>query len=140
MTDFAQLLKEHELKATFQRMTILSVIEEMGHMDVDEIYAGVRQTHPTISLATVYKNIITMVEKGVLVEVPIIGHKSKYEIKKHEHVHLICQECGHVVDEAIDDILIRDTESIAHKSAFALENRQVNLYGICSACQQAKAS
>jgi Fur family ferric uptake transcriptional regulator/Fur family peroxide stress response transcriptional regulator len=135
MTDYAQWLKDHELKATFQRMTILSVIDGMGHMDVDEIYAGVRQTHPTISLATVYKNIITMVGKGVLVEVPIIGHKSKYEIKKHEHLHLICRECGHVVDEAIDDILIRDTDSIAHKSAFALESRQVNLYGLCSACQ-----
>jgi len=140
MTDFAKLLKEHELKATFQRMSILKALERVGHMDVDEIYAEVRQMHPTISLATVYKNIVTMVERSVLVEVPIVGHKSKYEIRKHEHIHLICQACGHVVDEDIDDSLIRDTETIAHKSAFALENRQVNLYGICSACQQQKAS
>ena len=140
MTSFAQLLKEHELKATFQRMTILSVIEREGHLDVDEIYAQVREAHPTLSLATVYKNIVTMVERGVLIEVPISGHKSKYEILKHEHVHLICHQCGAVMDQAIDDVLIEDTQKIARQSAFALEERQVNLYGVCSTCQEAKAS
>ncbi len=140
MRDFARLLKTHELKATFQRMNILAVIERGGHLDVDEIYGAVREAHPTISLATVYKNIITMVERGVLIEVPIVGHKSKYEIRKEEHLHLICRECGHVVDEAMDDHLIEETRGVARKRAFALENRQVNLYGICSACQQQKAS
>ncbi len=140
MTSFAQLLKEHELKATFQRMTILAVIEREGHLNVDEIYAQVLEAHPTLSLATVYKNIITMVERGVLVEVPISGHKSKYEIRKHEHVHLICHQCGAVMDQAIDDVLIEDTLTIARHSAFALENRQVNLYGVCAGCQEGKAS
>ena len=140
MTNFAHLLKDYDLKATFQRMTILSAIERMGHLDVDEIYDEVLKTHPTLSLATVYKNIITMSERGVLVEVPIRGKKSKYEIKKHEHVHLICRECGSVVDQEIDEILAKDTQAIAHQSAFALENRQVNLYGVCAHCQEAKAS
>jgi Fe2+ or Zn2+ uptake regulation protein len=140
MTDIAQLLKDYELKATFQRMSILKALEHMGHLDVDEIYAEVRETHPTLSLATVYKNIVTMVERGVVVEVPISGRKSKYEIHKHEHVHLVCRICGGVVDHEIDDVLIQDTQAIAHRSAFALEDRQVNLYGICSACQQQKAS
>lgn len=140
MTDYAHLLKEHELKATFQRMTILSVIEREGHLNVDEIYAQVLESHPTLSLATVYKNIITMVERGVLVEVPISGHKSKYEIRKHEHIHLICRTCGSVTDQALDEVLIEDTLHIANENAFALENRQVNLYGICAACRDTEAS
>ena len=140
MHDFVRWLQEHDLKATFQRLSILAQIESAGHLDVDEIYAAVRTTHPTISLATVYKNIVTMTDKGVLVEVPIAGHKSKYEIKKHEHVHLICQRCGHVEDRDIDEILIRDTDEIARESAFALHDRQVNLYGVCSACREDMAS
>jgi len=140
MTNFAQLLKEHDLKATFQRMTILSVIEEWGHMNVDEIYAEVLKSHPTLSLATVYKNIVTMVERDVLVEVPISGQKSKYEVRKHEHLHLICRQCGSVMDQDIDDVLVEDTRRVAQKSAFALEDRQVNLYGVCAACQEQKAS
>jgi Fur family ferric uptake transcriptional regulator/Fur family peroxide stress response transcriptional regulator len=140
MTRFAQRLKQYDLKATFQRMTILSAIEKMGHLDVDEIYDEVSKTHPTLSLATVYKNIITMSEKGVLVEVPISGEKSKYEIKKHEHIHLICRKCGSVVDQELDEVLISDTQAIAYKSAFVLEDRHVNLYGICAACQEARVS
>jgi Fur family ferric uptake transcriptional regulator/Fur family peroxide stress response transcriptional regulator len=140
MTNYAERLKEHGLKATFQRMTILSAIEKMGHANVDEIYEEVRQTHPTLSLATVYKNIVTMVEQGVLVEVPIVGKKSKYELKKSEHLHLICTECGSVRDQALDKILAEDTSKIAQHSSFALKERQLNLYGICRECQSAKAS
>jgi Fur family ferric uptake transcriptional regulator/Fur family peroxide stress response transcriptional regulator len=140
MKNFAELLKNHGLKATFQRMTILSAIEELGHANVDEIYGKVLETHPTLSLATVYKNIITMVEQGVLVEVPIAGKKSKYELKKEEHLHLVCIECGSVVDRELDEILAEDTKKIAKNSSFALKERQLNLYGICDKCQMAVAS
>ncbi len=135
MNDYAQLLKDFELKATFQRMTILSVIDKLGHANVDEIYESVKESHPTLSLATVYKNIITMVEKSVLVEVPIVGEKSKFELKKREHLHLICVRCNHVYDQDLDENLIGNMLDIATNSSFALKERQLNLYGICKSCQ-----
>ena len=140
MKNYAEILKEHGLKATFQRMTILAAIDRMGHANVDEIYEEVRRSHPTLSLATVYKNIVTMVEQGVLVEVPIVGKKSKFELKKSEHLHLVCTECGSVRDHALDEILAEDTSKVARKSSFVLKERQLNLYGVCSDCQSAKAS
>ncbi len=135
MTNYAQLLKEHDLKATFQRMTILSTIESVGHMDVDEIYEQVLKSHPTLSLATVYKNIITMVEKDVLVEVPIRGRKSKYEIRKDEHIHLICTKCGKVMDRELTQLIEGDAHKLAQNNGFELENSQINLYGICEECR-----
>jgi Fur family ferric uptake transcriptional regulator/Fur family peroxide stress response transcriptional regulator len=140
MKNYAELLKKHGLKATFQRMTILAGIDELGHANVDEIYSKVLETHPTLSLATVYKNIVTMVEEGVLVEVPIAGKKSKYELKKEEHLHLVCVECGSVVDRELDPILEEDTLNVAKNSSFALKARQLNLYGVCDKCQMAEAS
>ncbi|WP_457606281.1 Fur family transcriptional regulator [Nitratifractor sp.] len=140
MTNYAELLKQHGLKATFQRMTILSVIYDLGHATVDEIYENVLKSHPTLSLATVYKNIVTMVDQGVLVEVPISGRKSKYELKKDEHLHLICTECGSVTDRQLDSVISEDTSKIAENSSFELRGRQVNLYGVCADCRQAKAS
>ncbi|WP_292662684.1 transcriptional repressor [Nitratifractor sp.] len=140
MTGYAELLKEKGLKATFQRMTILSVIDRMGHASVDEIYESVLESHPTLSLATVYKNIVAMVGKGVLVEVPISGRKSKYELKKTEHMHLICTKCGRVDDRPLDDVIGEDTRKIAENSSFELKGRQVNLYGVCAECRTALAS
>jgi len=134
MTNYAQLLQEHELKATFQRTQILEVIEKYGHIAIERIYEEVSRIHTSLSLATIYKNILLMVERGVLTEVPIIGKKSKYEITKAEHIHLICTECGRVMDRALDEDTAEDTQKVALRSDFSLDHRQVNLYGVCDQC------
>jgi Fur family ferric uptake transcriptional regulator/Fur family peroxide stress response transcriptional regulator len=140
MTDYATLLNKSGLKATFQRMNILDVVDKYGHMSVEDIYEEVTKVHPSLSLATIYKNIILMQESDILVEVPIAGRKSKYELAKADHMHLICTECGGVEDkmclEATDKIFSELTE----EEHFKLNKRQVNLYGICASCQQAIAS
>ncbi len=140
MIDYAQMLKENGLKATFQRMNILNVIDEYGHMSVEGIYDEVSKVHPSLSLATIYKNIILMMEKGVLVEVPIVGKKSKYELAKADHMHLICTECGEVEDK----MYLNETEKIfstlTEEEHFKLNKRQINLYGVCEACQVQQAS
>ena len=140
MTDYATLLKESGLKATFQRMNILERIEVSGHMSIDTIYDEVIKTHPSLSLATVYKNIILMVEKGVLVEVPITGKKSKYELLKEDHIHLVCTECGEVEDKAKDSVTDDLFTSMTQKENFTLSKQQVNLYGVCSDCKVEEAS
>jgi len=140
MIDYAQMLKENGLKATFQRMNILNVIDEYGHMSVEGIYDEVSKVHPSLSLATIYKNIILMMEKGVLVEVPIVGKKSKYELAKSDHMHLICTECGEVEDKMCLDETEKIFFNLTQEEHFKLNKRQINLYGICEACQTQKAS
>jgi Fur family peroxide stress response transcriptional regulator len=140
MRDYALLLKESGLKATFQRMNILERIEAYGHMSIDTIYEEVIKTHPSLSLATIYKNIILMVEKGVLVEVPIAGKKSKYELCKEDHIHLVCIECGEVEDKPKNVIADNLFTSMTQKENFTLSKKQINLYGVCSACQVEEAS
>lgn len=135
MRDYALLLKESGLKATFQRMTILERIEMHGHMSIDAIYEEVVKAHPSLSLATVYKNIILMVENGVLVEVPIAGKKSKYELCKEDHIHFVCTECGEVEDKPKDATADHLFEAMTQKENFSLSKQQINLYGVCSACQ-----
>ena len=140
MTDYATLLQESGLKATFQRMNILESIEVYGHMSIDTIYDEVIKTHPSLSLATVYKNIILMVEKGVLVEVPITGKKPKYELLKEDHIHLVCTECGEVEDKPQHSIADELFTSMTNQENFTLSKQQINLYGVCKHCQVQKAS
>ena len=140
MTDYANLLKESGLKATFQRMNILASIEKHGHMTIDDIYEKVMKTHPSLSLATVYKNIILMVENGVLVEVPITGKKPKYELLKDDHIHLVCTECGEVEDRPHNENADALFSSMTKNENFSLCKQQINLYGVCSHCKEAVAS
>ena len=140
MIDYAVLLKESGLKATFQRMNILEVIHTNGHMSVDDIYDEVIKVHSSLSLATIYKNIILMMENGVLVEVPIVGKKSKYELSKTDHMHLICTECGEVEDKSCLDSTDKILYEVTSQEHFKLKKRQINLYGICEKCQMKEAS
>jgi len=131
MNTYAEKLKESGLKATVQRLAMLKIIDHAGHISIDSLYQSIRDLYPTLSLATVYKNILMMVDKDVLVEVPLSGSKSQYELKKEDHMHLICEVCGTVEDKEVDEVLI----PLEKKSDFLLSHSQINLYGTCHSCQ-----
>ena len=131
MTNYISILKDNDLKATIQRTGILKSIDQAGHINIDEIYEDVKEYYPTLSLATIYKNIILMVKQGVIIEVPMNGEKSKYELKKDNHIHLICQSCREIRDIEIS----KEKEQILHIENFQLNNAQINLYGVCEKCQ-----
>jgi Fur family ferric uptake transcriptional regulator/Fur family peroxide stress response transcriptional regulator len=137
MQCYAEMIKNSGLKATFQRMTILSVIDKFGHISIDEIYEEVKKTHPTLSLATVYKNILNMVSHNVLTEVPIAGKKSKYEIKKADHIHLVCTNCNSVTDIDVEIPVNSAFEKLAGEESFKISSTQVNIYGVCPNCSKA---
>ncbi len=132
MNYYIEILKASGLKATVQRLTILEVMSDSGHITIDGLYQQINQTHPTLSLATIYKNIVMMIEKKVVVEIPIVGSKSYYELKKQDHIHIICKECGDVRDKEIDPSW--HTSSLADDT-FSLSYMQINLYGTCLECQ-----
>jgi len=131
MTNYISLLKENDLKATIQRTSILQSIDHAGHINIDDIYDDVKKQYPTLSLATIYKNIIMMQENNVIVEVPMNSQKSKYELKKEEHMHLICQACGDIKDAAITT----ETKEILVIENFQVNTSQINLFGLCEKCQ-----
>jgi len=131
MINYINLLKKNDLKATIQRTSILKSIDQAGHINIDEIYEDVKEQYPTLSLATIYKNIILMQQNSVIVEVPMNGEKSKYELKKDDHIHLICQHCGSIKDREIT----QSTQKTLIIENFQLNSSQINLYGVCQNCQ-----
>ncbi len=68
---FEKILKQNNLKITPQRMAILKEIEKNGHISIEEIYENIKETHPSMSLATIYKNLTSMQEARIIVEVKL---------------------------------------------------------------------
>ncbi len=132
MTNYISLLQDNDLKATIQRTSILKTIDHFGHISIDEIYDNIKEQYPTLSLATIYKNIILMQENNVIIELPLNGKKSKYELKKEEHMHLICETCEKITDT---EITSKTKEALVIES-FQLQTSQINLFGLCKACQK----
>ncbi len=129
-----ELLKDTPLKATPQRLAILKEIYEAGHIDLESIYKNLSNSFPSMSLATVYKNIHTLKKYGVIKELAISGSKSKYEIAKQKpHHHLICKVCGSVIDIEIDTSFLK--KQLKDLKDFEVTNCDIYCYGICSRCK-----
>jgi Fur family peroxide stress response transcriptional regulator len=132
MKDYTTILREHNLKATPQRLEILENIAKYGHINIDKLFEKVRETFNSISLATIYKNINAMIENTILVEVKLPNTKTVYEIVKQKHYHLLCNNCQSIIDVEIDTSSIIDSVSTQYN--FKVDKSDVVLSGTCKNC------
>lgn len=131
--NYELLLRDHQLKVTPQRLGILSLIQKAGHLDVEELFTLIKKQFSSISLATLYKNIHSMMESKLLSEIKVSNHKTKYEIAKEPHIHLVCQKCNEFIDLDINiDTLVDEAST---KSHYQLLDSSIVLCGLCEKCQ-----
>ncbi len=134
MTNYTNLLKEYDLKVTPQRVAIVEELYKNGHMNIDDLYKKLLSKFPSVSLATIYKNINAMVEKVFLSEVKIPNSKSVYELVKTEHAHLACSSCGYIEDIILDASAL--LEEVSKLSSFKVNSTNIVLSGLCSKCSK----
>lgn len=127
------LLKEYELKVTPQRVAIVEELHKNGHMNIDDLYKNLLEKFPSISLATIYKNVNAMIEKIFLIEVKVPQAKSVFELAKEQHSHLVCSSCGKIEDIYIDTSAVNN--SLMAISNFKIDTTDVVFTGTCSKCQ-----
>ncbi|GAB6046113.1 peroxide-responsive transcriptional repressor PerR [Caminibacter profundus] len=128
MKSYKSLLEESNLKTTPQRLAILRELDKKGHASIEEIYENIKEMFPSISLATIYKNINALKEEGVISEI-CLHQKPKFEIAKESHAHFICKKCGKVEDVPLNEIIRNDIEKLYPNS-----QKELYIYGICKAC------
>jgi len=132
MNNYIELLKRNQIKVTPQRLAIVELMDRNGHISVRDIFSKIQENFPSLSLATVYKNINAMVETSFIKELKIVGQDAKYELSKEEHSHMICKECGKVED------IILETEAIVSSAAkishYTIDESSIQLFGVCPAC------
>ncbi|MDD2829079.1 MAG: Fur family transcriptional regulator [Sulfuricurvum sp.] len=128
------LLQQHKLKATPQRLAIIELMEYHGHISIDDLYSSIRQIFSSISLATLYKNIHSMMGVNLIREVKVPGQKTHYEIEKERHAHILCTQCGELKDIEFDPQSF--IQLVASQSAYKTEEVSVIISGICPKCQK----
>ena len=132
MNDYTNILREHHLKATPQRLAMLESIDYYGHINIDSLYEDIKKKFSSISLATVYKNINAMTKNMLLFEVKLPNEKSVYEIVKEQHSHLLCESCGKVTDIEVD--LENTISQVMKDNKFQIKQADLVLSGVCKGC------
>lgn len=132
-------LKGKGYKLTLQRRAILDIIvkSEGKHLTAEELYDEVKKECPEIGLATVYRTLQLLEEIRILSKLDIGDGSSRYELihedENHQHHHLICNNCGKVI-EVEGDLLEALEHNIEEKYNFKVLNHSLKFYGLCSEC------
>jgi Fur family transcriptional regulator, ferric uptake regulator len=135
---FHNHLKRTRLKRTDQRDLILDVfLDTEGHVSIEDLYDLVKKRDPTVGFTTVYRTMKLMTEAGLAREVRFIDGRARYEheYKHQHHDHLICTECGGLIEFYSPEIEELQ-ERIAGKYNFMIRDHSHRIFGICASCQQ----
>lgn len=137
-------LKAKDYKITPQRKVIINVFAQnmQKHLSAEDTYQIVKETHPEIGLATVYRTLDLLAELQILKKMNFGDGRARYEFCEsddHHHHHLICLNCDKVT-EFEDDLLESLEAIISKKNKFHIVDHQLKFYGYCNNCQEEKAN
>lgn len=124
-------------RKTMQRDVVLQVLTEAGRpLSPQEIFQAAKLEVPSLGIATVYRNIKTLLENGALQPVELPGVAQRYEIAgKHHHHHFHCSSCGKVYE--IEGCTMKEDHHLNLPADFEVEDHVVVLYGRCAGCAHA---
>ena len=134
MTDNNKALKNAGLKVTLPRLKILEVLQdpECHYVSAADLYKKLIDSGEEIGLATVYRVLNQFDDAGIVTRHNFEGGKSVFELtQQHHHDHLICLDCGKVIEFTDDAIELRQ-RNIAERHGIKLSNHSLYLYGHCA--------
>ncbi len=112
---------------------ILNVIRTFsGHMTAEEIYRRCKEINPGISLATVYRNLGLLTERGLIAKVSINGQPEHYDRSVMKHEHVLCERCGKIADVSVGDM----KAYLEQQTGLQLLSYDLCMRYVCPECQQ----
>ena len=117
-----------------KREAILTAIRSTDiHPSADWVYQALRPVYPDLSLGTVYRNLARFKQEGLVVSVGTVNGQERCDATVSPHTHLICQDCGAVLDLPQLD-LRKETEQIAGQYGVKIDRHDLIFYGLCPRC------
>ena len=135
--DIVSKLSEQGYRLTPQRMMVLSAIENSdNHISAEEIYAQVVDKYSHVNISTVYRTLELLKRLGLVTETDLGGGRVRYHpADKGHHHHLVCQECGRIID--LDESVLSSVKSmLLREYKFSADLRHLAIFGRCAKCSQ----
>lgn len=139
LSDFKELLKKNSLKFTIQREVILETLYNSDeHLTPEALHHLIQEKYPDLKtgIATVYRTLSLLEDSNVVTSLSFGAQGKKYELgAKEHHDHFICTNCGKII-EFVDEEIEKRQHSIAQTLNFKMEDHSMQIYGVCSECQE----
>ena len=135
IAEFAEKCRQRGLSVTHQRLAIYQALLETrtSHPSAETIFKRVRRRYPTISFNTIYKNLETLEEMGVVQKVSLLHSGARYDMPEQPHHHFVCRRCQRIID--VFDPWFRELRKPAvEESAFHIDEWTIQWTGLCEDC------
>lgn len=111
---------------------ILKIINESTcHPTAEEIYLRMKEEYGKVVLATVYNNLNSLCEAGLIRRIVMENAPDRFD-KTLRHDHLVCDKCGKIADFFMDDL----TELLENKLGDKIYSYDLMCHYICPECKE----
>jgi len=122
------------LRVTPQRLEVFrELLTARDHPSAEQLHERLTERMPSLSLDTVYRTLATLERCGAISQVRAYDGRAHFDGNPEPHHHLICRECGRIVDFRWPSA---DRLRLPPEAAGwgRIDRRQVELRGVCAAC------
>jgi Fur family ferric uptake transcriptional regulator len=127
------------LKNTREREIIIRELEgQEDHFSAEELYSVLNRKGTKVSRPTIYRT-LKLLEKYHLIEKLDIKQNCFYyepKYQKKDHGHLICEQCGKIMDFLCGGLENLKSE-VSNEKDFKTDSISIHVFGICGTCQKA---
>lgn len=117
---------------TFQKALIDEAIHTLNHPSAEDVYAYVLKSHPTVSKATIYRNLGKMADDGQILRISIPNNADHFDYQTHKHYHFHCEDCLQLFD--IDVSYNENLNQVNPANGFTIKDHSLTFSGICDKC------
>ncbi|MDD2384085.1 MAG: Fur family transcriptional regulator [Sulfurospirillaceae bacterium] len=136
---FKDLLKSNNLKFTKQREVVLNTLYETNeHFTPEDLHLLLKKNYKelNIGIATVYRTLNLLEESHMATSISFGVAGKKFELaNKPHHDHMICKQCGHIIEFQNDKIEQLQLD-IAQQHHFTITSHLMQLRGLCQNCHK----
>lgn len=131
-----QALRDWGYRITPQReMIVEAIAHTSGHATAEEIFEQVKTRTKYVNLATVYRTIDLLVERGLASRSDLWDGRVVYTTMHHgPHIHLVCRKCGGTYDA--DHTLLQSLgDQLLASYDFTADLQHLSIIGLCADCR-----
>ena len=120
-----------------KRDAMLALLRATGrHPSAEQVYQGLKPDYPDLSLATVYRNLNHLCERGLIRRVGAVNGQERYDGQTAPHSHFICNRCGRVADLPRLSPGEGCVERLGVQYGFTAESWEFIVRGLCEDCKE----